>query len=49
MQLMKVWEFVDLPEGFKPIDCKCIFKTKKDSEVKIKSLQRKTFAAKGVT
>jgi Reverse transcriptase (RNA-dependent DNA polymerase) len=27
-----VWDIVPLPEGVKPIGCKWIFKTKKDSE-----------------
>jgi len=30
MQDNKVWEFVSLPEGVKPIGCKWIFKTKRD-------------------
>ena len=32
MQDNKVWELVPLPEGNKPIGCKCIFKTKRDSK-----------------
>lgn len=35
MQHNEVWELMDLPEGFKPIDCKGEFKTKKDSKKKI--------------
>lgn len=31
MQDNKVWELVPLPEGVKPIGCKWIFKTKRDS------------------
>jgi Reverse transcriptase (RNA-dependent DNA polymerase) len=27
-----VWDIVSLPKGVKPIGCKWIFKTKKDSE-----------------
>lgn len=27
-----VWELVELPNGFKLIGCKCVFKTKKDAE-----------------
>jgi hypothetical protein len=32
----KVWDIVPLPEGVKPIGCKWIFKTKKDSEGNVK-------------
>ena len=32
MQDNQVWDLVPLPEGKKPIGCKQIFKTKKDSE-----------------
>lgn len=28
----KVWELVDKPEGFKPVGCKWVFKTKKDPQ-----------------
>ena len=31
MQDNKVWELISLPSGAKPIGCKWIFKTKKDS------------------
>jgi len=31
MQDNKVWELVPLPEGVKPIGCKWLFKTKRDS------------------
>ena len=31
MQDNKVWELIPLPEGVKPISCKWIFKTKRDS------------------
>ena len=27
-----VWELVDLPKGYKPIRCKCVFKTKRDNK-----------------
>ncbi|RDY00559.1 hypothetical protein CR513_16240, partial [Mucuna pruriens] len=32
MQNNDVWDFVELPEGVKPIGCKWIYKTKKDSK-----------------
>jgi len=32
MQDNQVWDLVPLPEGKKPIGCKWIFKTKRDSE-----------------
>ena len=32
MQNNKVWELVPLPEDVKPIGCKWIFKTKRDSK-----------------
>ena len=28
----RVWELVEIPNGFKPIGCKWVFKTKKDSK-----------------
>jgi len=36
MQDNKVWELVPLPEGVKPIGCKWIFKTKRDSKGNVK-------------
>lgn len=35
MQHNQVCELTNLPEGFKPIGCKLIYKTKKDSNGKI--------------
>ena len=32
MQDNQIWDLVPLPEGKKPISCKWIFKTKRDSE-----------------
>ena len=31
MSQNKIWDLVDLPEGCKPIGCKGVFKTKRDS------------------
>ncbi|RDY05990.1 hypothetical protein CR513_10106, partial [Mucuna pruriens] len=36
MQDIDVWDLIELPVGVKPIDCKWIFKTKKDSKDNIK-------------
>jgi len=30
-----VWDLKPLPEGFKAVDCKWVFKTKRDSEGKV--------------
>ena len=32
MKTNQVWELVELPKGFVPIQCKWIFKTKRDSK-----------------
>ena len=32
MQDNKVWDLVELPTGIRPIGCKWIFKTKRDSK-----------------
>ena len=34
-----VWDLVELPENFKPIGCKWVFKTKKDAKGKMKGLK----------
>ena len=34
-----VWDLVELPENFKPIGCKWVFKTKKDAKGKLKGLK----------
>jgi Reverse transcriptase (RNA-dependent DNA polymerase) len=44
----KVWDIVSLPEGVKPIGCKWIFKTKKDSEGKVETYKAR-LVAKGFT
>ncbi|RDX92707.1 hypothetical protein CR513_25127, partial [Mucuna pruriens] len=36
MQDNDIWDLIKLPEGVKPIGCKWIFKTKKDSKGNIK-------------
>ena len=35
MQDNNLWDLIELPEGMKPISCKWIFKTKKDSKANI--------------
>ena len=44
----EVWDLVELPEGVKPIGCKWIFKTKKDSKGNIERYKAR-LVAKGFT
>ena len=48
MQDNKVWELVPLPEGVKPIGCKWIFKTKRDSKGNVERYKAR-LVAKGYT
>jgi len=48
MQDNKVWELVPLPEGKKPIGCKWIFKTKRDSNGNVERYKAR-LVAKGYT
>ncbi|RDY13434.1 hypothetical protein CR513_01654, partial [Mucuna pruriens] len=48
MQDNDVWDLVELPEGVKPIGCKWIFKTKKDSKGNIERYKTR-LVAKGFT
>ena len=48
MQDNKVWELVPLPEGVKPIGCKWIFKTKRDSKGNVERYKAR-LVAKGFT
>ncbi|CAJ2635046.1 unnamed protein product [Trifolium pratense] len=48
MQDNKVWELVPLPEGVKPIGCKWIFKTKRDSNGNVERYKAR-LVAKGYT
>ena len=48
MQDNKVWELVPLPEGAKPIGCKWIFKTKRDSNGNVERYKAR-LVAKGFT
>ena len=48
MQDNKVWELVPLPEGKKPIGCKWIFKTKRDSKGNVERYKAR-LVAKGYT
>ncbi|XXG71992.1 hypothetical protein AAC387_Pa07g1189 [Persea americana] len=48
MQDNKVWELVPLPEGAKPIGCKWIFKTKRDSNGNVERYKARLIA-KGFT
>ncbi|RDX80607.1 hypothetical protein CR513_38828, partial [Mucuna pruriens] len=48
MQDNDVWDLVELPEGVKPIGCKWIFKTKKDSKGNIERYKAR-LVAKGFT
>lgn len=38
--IQHVWKLVDLPEGFKPIDCKWLSKTKKYYKEKLISIKQ---------
>ena len=44
----QVWELIDLPDGFKPIGCKWVFKTKKDSKGNVERFKAR-LVAKGYT
>ena len=48
MENKKVWYLVDFPSGTKPIGCKCVFKTKKDSLGNIER-HKARLVAKGFT
>ncbi|BBG92450.1 transposable element gene [Prunus dulcis] len=48
MEKNKVWELVQLPQGCRPIGCKWIFKTKKDSKGLIDRYKAR-LVAKGFT
>nr|KYP56903.1 Retrovirus-related Pol polyprotein from transposon TNT 1-94 [Cajanus cajan] len=48
MQDNDVWDLVELPEGVKPIGCKWIFKTKRDSKCNIERYKSR-LVAKGFT
>ena len=40
----EVWELVELPHGCRPIGCKWVYKTKKDSKEKIEGFKTKLVA-----
>ena len=44
----QVWDLIELPYGVKTIGCKCVFKTKKDSQGNIKR-HKARLMAKGFT
>ncbi|KAA0026242.1 gag/pol protein [Cucumis melo var. makuwa] len=48
MYFNSVWKLVDLPEGVKPIECKWIYKRKRDSARKVQTFKAR-LVAKGYT
>ena len=48
MDYNKVWELVELPKGCKPIGCKWLYKTKKDSKENVERFKAR-LVAKGYT
>ncbi|KAL1194917.1 Retrovirus-related Pol polyprotein from transposon TNT 1-94 [Cardamine amara subsp. amara] len=48
MDVNKVWDLVELPDGFKTVGCKWIFKTKRDSKGNIERYKAR-LVAKGFT
>ncbi len=48
MKANQVWELVELPEGVKPVQCKWVFKTKRDSKGNV-DYYKARLVAKGFT
>jgi hypothetical protein len=48
MDQNKVWDLVELPEGYKKIGCKWVYKTKRDSKGNIERFKVR-LVAKGFT
>ena len=48
MKSNSVWELIDLPEGIKPIECKWVYKRKRNAKGKVKTFKAR-LVAKGYT
>jgi Reverse transcriptase (RNA-dependent DNA polymerase) len=44
MKINEVWDLVELPVGVKPVGCKCVYKTKIDSQGNIETYKARLVA-----